>query len=150
MPLSRGVFLENYHFRHYQHLFTNSSGTHCSKKIESDGIRLDCGNLQVTCLSSLLNFTFPVKDHFQLFIFAYINDYGIKSLSLATINKFKQLPQGMELFQSTSWLINHLLDQIENLDPFRKYVPVLVPSIQYSTDSVPLLCLGGKTFITLL
>lgn len=137
-------------------LFSNqeyfgAQGKQCSKETSSEGFRLTCSRDGFACVNQI--FSLPAQGKGQFVIFHHINDRGTRSVSLSALKGAERHPQTGVLglgynFFSGIYLVNPLIDNIDDLDTFREHVDLYDLSYQriQSSQNGLLLCMTGNLF----
>lgn len=121
----------------------------CQKKIDGDGLRILCDRSVYACANRVVPLPKIQGGSMQLLIFDHLNEVGTKMISFSALNHFDGEAGDIqkEFFKDVFW-VNSLVDNIENLDPFRKNVLLKDPTFQIKKPgSNNLLCMfGGNLF----
>lgn len=90
------------------------------------------------------------KNHYQLTVFHHHNDRGTKFLSSVIINQPQGDEQKMMLapgFFSNTYLVNPLVDELDDVDLFRKNINSITLSLsQLKSNKNLLMCMRGDLF----
>jgi hypothetical protein len=129
--------------------YFGSQGKQCSKG--NEGLRLTCADDGFACVHQIYPDTVQGKGQFV--IFHHLNDRGVRAVSFSALKGAEQHPQTGALglgyaFFSGIYLVNPLIDNIDDLDTFRENVDLYDLSYQriQSSQNGLLLCMTGKLF----
>lgn len=123
-----------------------SDGKPCVKNQASDGILVNC--IDDNLVYSPMTFDLPSSTNtYQLSIFHHLNLNGTKFISGAiTLDRNQPMRVTGDVYKK-GYMINELVDEIDDLDIFRENVPAFDPSLQQATiEANPRLFLSGDLF----
>ena len=131
--------------------YFGTDGQICRKQIEKGGVRLHCKGYYA-CITSEFNFPKLLisKNNYQLSIFNHVNDRGTKFFTMVFINHSDTDPGKIKLggdFFAKTYKVNHLVDELDDIDMFRKNVDTMTLSLEQLESNQHLyMCTTGNLF----
>ncbi|NIX34291.1 MAG: hypothetical protein GWN10_08100 [Nitrospinaceae bacterium] len=146
LPAKPLILMETPHLEQVDYFGTQ--GRMCRKVREEGGLRIVCPKSTLACANQAVRIPPVEPDDVQLVLFHHRNDRGTKAVSLAVLNSVTLEDGRIELdrryFGNVYW-VNFLVDNLDNLDPFRKNVSLVDPTLQVMrAGPMRLLCLSGN------
>jgi len=124
----------------------------CKTKIAGQGVRISCDESPFTCAKQVLNFHGVTKNDIQFVLLHHMNDKGTKRASYASMRSMPPSEKAIKEKLPFSpiadiYLLNRLVNDIYDLDLYRKNVDLIDISLQKMGGSKNILfCMGGRLF----
>lgn len=123
----------------------------CDKRVDGEGIRINCQKSQFACANQQLNLPGIGDDDLQFVLFHHLNDRGTKMVTFASMKSLanKQAPTSgkavvplPEVYQ-----VNPLVNNIQDLDIFRENIDLRHVSLQkMGGGENTMFCMVGNLF----
>ena len=123
----------------------------CNTQVDGQGIRVKCYGSNMSCANHLLTLSVKKID-LQFILFHHINDRGTKTVSYASMKSMDQSEKSRKENQDFTLLpdiyrFNDLVNNINDMDPYRKNVDLIDVSLQKMGGSKNILfCMVGSLF----
>ncbi|SVC07936.1 uncharacterized protein METZ01_LOCUS260790, partial [marine metagenome] len=106
----------------------------CNTQVDGQGIRVKCYGSKMSCAKHLLTLSVKKID-LQFILFHHINDRGTKTVSYASMKSMDQSEKSRKENQDFTLLpdiyrFNDLVNNINDMDPYRKNVDLIDVSLQ--------------------
>ena len=127
----------------------------CHPQVDGQGIRMICDRALMSCADRPLNFLDVTKDDLQFVLFHHVNEKGTRVVSFASMKSVDQsmLTERAKKEKLTFdpfpdvYMANHLVNNINDLDVYRKNVDLVDISLQNMGDGKnSLFCMQGSLF----
>ena len=127
-------------------------GNVCKIQIDGQGIKIICDKSPFTCAKQALNFRSVTKNDIQFILFHHMNDQGTRKVSYASM---RSMPPSAKAIKEklpfepipNIYLVNNLVNNIYDMDFYRKSVDLIDVSLQKMGGSKQILfCMGGGLF----
>ena len=146
------------HFDQQNLMMPSYSGNNrkaCDIKINGQGVNLSCDESVMTCADVTLTFPNVEKSDIQFVLFRHMNTYGTRTLAFASIKSVDRSIMTKMLGKEKPvvdpfpdvYMVNHLINNIDDLDVHRKNVDLIDISLQrMGNGKNSLFCMQGKIF----
>lgn len=134
--------------------YFGNHGKDCKTTTDNQGVRIKCEQSPMACARQALTFKNIAKNDFQFLLFNHTNDKGTQAVSAATMKSMDPTlfteQTGKERHKSPIphvYKVNPLVNEIDDLDIYRKGVNVIDISLQKMGGGNDILfCMVGKLF----
>lgn len=131
--------------------YFGSEAKQCKKEFSDEGLRLTCSMNGFACINRI--FPLKRKGKGQFVIFHHLNDRGRRTVSFSALKGAERHPKtgivGLGYgFFSGIFLVNSLIDNIEDLDTFRENIDLYDLNYQKieNDENGLLMCMAGNLF----
>ena len=132
--------------------YFHKNGKTCKTQTHDQGVRISCDESPFTCAKQILNLHGATKNDIQLIFLYHINDKGTKTDSYASLRSMP--PSAKAIKEKLPFrpipdvhLFNRLVNNIFDMDPYRKNVGLIDVSLQKMGGSKNILfCMVGRLF----
>ncbi len=130
--------------------FGNHNKT-CERRTDGQGLRISCQNSQLACANQELTLPGVAENDLQFVLFHHQNDRGTKAVSFAALKSLAQkqsLPKNQGVVPIPEvYMVNPLVNNIQDLDTFREKVDLMDISLQkMGGGNNTIFCMVGKLF----
>ena len=124
----------------------------CKVQIDGQGIKIICDKSPFACAKQVLNFRSVTENDIQFILFHHMNHQGTRKISYASM---RSMPPSAKAIKEklpfepipNIYLVNNLVNNIYDMDFYRKSVDLIDVSLQKMGGSKQILfCMGGGLF----
>ena len=133
--------------------YFGNKGTACKAQTYEQGVRIKCNGSNFTCYKHIFNFPNIEKNDLQFMLFHHVNDKANMATSFASLRSMDQSLFNRKLRKEGQqfdpipdvYLVNNLINNIDNVDVYKENVDGIDISIQKMGDgNNTVFCMTGK------